>query len=290
MKTQASVCVLTFGLLACVNHAAAGSDGEFQSEVGFGYAKFDFGDGIDGDTKAWILTRHFLPVSTDDHPLAEAAFLERASSVTLYLDRSDTKVDMFTAATQTVALDISLAQESSRYVVDLAIAMTSGGVGGTDVSIRQGLAGLGLGWYATPNLRVGATVATMDELVSVSRDSVDDYANSYGFNGKWVQPVSDTNAIGVEAAYVRERLGGDSGKSKGYAIDMVARYYLTRFVGAGVLLEKTSNNKAGDTKTFGANLRAFFTEQYSLELEFAKTTDDDDGEVTQVSAIIGARF
>jgi hypothetical protein len=290
MKTRASVCVLTFGLLACVSHIAAGSDGEFQSEASYGFSKFDLGDGVDGKTQALIFTRYFLPVDTDEHPLVEAAFLERASSMTLYLADGEIAVDSQSVGMETVALEVNLAQASSPYTVGLILSMGSGDVENSDATLREGFAALGLGWYVMRNLRVGATLASMDSLVAANRESVNDYAHSYGFNGKWVQSVGATNAIGVEAEYVRERLEGDSGKSKGYAVDAIARYYLTRSVGAGVVLEKTSNNEAGDTQTFGATLRAFFNDQLSVELEFAKTTGEDDAEAKEVSAIIGARF
>ena len=215
---------------------AAGTANAYQAEVtgGFGITDIDIA-GADDAEAFGVQGKIFLnDVSTANGPLAEAAFLDRASNLSINYDR----VELGPVKTDTIYAGVEYFAQSGLYV-NAKIGQTT--IDSVDVDATVYSAELG--YIPTDGLLVAIGLVGADSDVA---DNIDPTLRV-----KYVAPVG-AGDIGVEAY-----LGLGDIDTQTLAVD----YYFDKTVSAGF---DVSNNNELDTKTYGINAKKFFGEQFNI--------------------------
>lgn len=211
---------------------------DYRVELGGQYVDFDF-------TEAWgaDATIHFEPVQTGNGPLAEAAFLSRASNVGFaYLREDDDNFDISSIGTEIYAGNFYLAASYSRF---------SNGFELNDYGIRVGMM-LGQNTRAT----VG---------YNRSEFPFDFNLDSYTVGLKHVMMLAGNTALNLEG---EAGIVDDSGSDLIYSFQ--ADYYFSPSFSLGA---RYSGIESDDEWGLGA--RYFFTPRISGGLEYSRVDSDD---------------
>lgn len=232
------------GLLASVSAQA-----DFQTSFELSYldADADNGFGIAG-------TYYFDAVDDSNGPLAEAAFVDKASGVSaafVGIDDNDT-----------VAL-------SGRFVLanDFTINATY-----MDSDIRDSTFGIGLGKYLTDTSEVALSIETNDFVDSLALD----YHNLTKLDGD----ASFSYDLGL--AYI------DTDSDSGYGINGGVTYYPSSELGFGAFAD-LQNDFAGAQDTYGIEGQYFLDRGMAFGAEFARV-DSNSGEEDTFTLTFEARF
>lgn len=217
---------------------AAGTANAYQAEVTGGFAVTDIDIAGADDVESYGLQgKIFLnDVSTANGPLAEAAFLDRASNLSINYDRSEAG----DIKTDTIYAGVEYFAQSGLYV-NAKIGQASFDVGteNTDATVYSAE----LGFIPTDGLLVAFGL--------VGADSDFDNTIDPTLRVKYVAPLG-AGDIGVEAY-----LGLGDLETQSLAVD----YYFDKTISAGFDVE---NDNASDSKSFGINAKKFFGEQFNI--------------------------
>lgn len=224
--------------------AVTGTAHAYQAEVGASAAYVDPDLGSSGSELGVNGKYYFKPVQTRNAPLAEAAYLDRASNVGVaatFADRGD--------------LDDTTYGASVEYFVPNSDFYVSGGISQNEQE-RFNILGQKYDWDTTYyNAEVGYLPAP-GLLIAAGLKGYDNDADDGvdpTIRAKYVTTLSNGKDINLEA-------GAAFGDLDEY--NLKADYYIdkTLSVGADYL-----NNDVEDRSEFGVSARKFFTPQVSLE-------------------------
>lgn len=229
--------------------AVTGTANAYQAEVGVtaGAVDPDYGStkgvyGVEG-------TAYFKPVQTRNAPLAEAAYLDRASNVNAQYNYS--KVD-----------DIKLHNYSAgiEYFVPNSDFYLSGDIGRQDIKFKHAsnfdttVYSAEVGYLPAPGLLVAAGVKGYDNDIK-SRTAP-------SLRAKYVTELANGQDINLEA-------GATFGDIKDY--NVAADYFIDKTLSVGVDYQKQD---LLDNKEWGINARKFVTQNISLEGRVGFATND----------------
>ena len=241
----------------------------YQGEISAAYADVDNEFNSEGDFFGVEGKFYFSPVDTKSHPLAEAAFIEKASSVyadlgTYEFKEADAKmnfyqrsigVDFYIPNTM-LYLGAGVNEIKSKYVLP-----SNGNVPGGRSSSDWDSS-----WF------VKAGVAPVTGLLVWTEFTEDvDVSDEWNINGKYVIPLAGEQALNVEASYERSDLGFYEENVISGAVD----YYVDRnlSVGTGFVNSSFDDSVESDSTTdYFVRARNFFTDNISAELSY---TDGD---------------
>lgn len=241
----------------------------YQSEISAAYADIDTNDdpeegyfiGLEGKY-------YFAPVDTKNHPLAEAAFIEKASNVYINLGNYEFKEagDRLDIYQRTLGVDFYIPNTMfylgagiNEYKSKYSWPAEGSFEGGSDSSKWDSA------WF------IKAGIAPVTGLLVWTEFAEDvDVSDEWNINGKYVMPLSGEQALNVEASYEKSDIS--------YADDIITGtvdYYLDRHLslGAGFInssFDSTNDNKS--TTDYFIRARNFFTDNVSVELSY---TDGD---------------
>ncbi|MEN0039163.1 MAG: putative porin [Cellvibrio sp.] len=239
----------------------------YQSEISAAYADIDVSnDSEEGYFVGLEGTYYFSPVDTKNHPLAEAAFIEKASNLYIGLGNFEFKeagdrldiyqrsigVDFYIPNTM-FYLGAGVNEIKSKYTWPAE----GNFAGGTDSSK----------WDSTWFVKAG--VAPVTGLLVWTEFTEDiDVSDQWNINGKYVIPLSGEQALNIEASYEKSDIS--------YAEDTITGtvdYYLDRNLSLGAGFVNVSYNSDEDSTTdYFVRARNFFTDNISAELTY---TDGD---------------
>jgi len=242
----------------------------YRTEINASYGEFD-ADYYSGDNYSVDLhgKLYFSPVDTTDLPLAEAAFLRKASSFTVSLANSDYEYEGDNQDSYLRGVNVTYFVPNSIFFVGAGITEnkytyqyrysneTAPIKGSTD-------------WESRWNATVG--IAPLDGLQVWSDFYEDtDVSEYWNLNAKYVKPLAGERAFGVEVRYA------DYKESDSNEINVSADYYFThRFsVGAGVSQMWIDESDADDHTSYDVHVRHFFTANTSLELSYSDSDYSD---------------
>ena len=239
----------------------------YQSEISTAYADIDVNDdseegyffGIEGKY-------YFAPVDTTNYPLAEAAFIEKASNVYIGLGNFEFKEagDRLDIYQRSIGVDF--------YIPNTVFYV---GAGVNEIKSKYT-------WPAEGNFAGGndsskwdsawfvkAGIAPITGLLVWTEFTEDiDVSDQWNINGKYVLPLSGEQALNLEASYAKSDIS--------YAEDTITGavdYYLDRHLSIGAGFENTSYSSDEDSTTdYFVRARNFFTDNISAELTY---TDGD---------------
>lgn len=243
MKVKHLPTLLGIALLATTAQAA---ESTYRGELSASYGQSNEDESLfDSSFYGLKGTYYFSGVNTRNHPLAEAAFLEKSSNI--YVQGSRIDLDNFDYTVDLVALGVDYYIPDSMLFVGAAIAQAhvDDGFGSDNDSV----------WTA----KLGITPISGLQVWSEFMEDVD-VSDSWNLNAKYVTPLSGETALNLEARYEDDE--DDSTTS------LVADYYLSRnfSLGAGVGFGE-------DDDSYLVRSRYFFTDKFSLEVNYA--TGDD---------------
>lgn len=220
--------------------AVAGTAHAYQAEIGASAGLID--PDHDGTSGSFGVdgTYYFNPVQTRNAPLAEAAFLDRASNVNAqyqYDEVGDAERHRYGVGAE--------------YFVPNSDFYLSGNVNGHDLQDNDDLENdlttyaAEVGYLPAPGLLIAAGVKGWDNDYD---DGVDPTLRA-----KYVTTLSNGKDINLEA-------GAAFGDLDEY--NLAADYYIDKTLSIGA---DYYNNDLNDNSEFGINARKFFTPQVSLE-------------------------
>lgn len=236
----------------------------YQSELSAAYADIDISDDAEEGYFVGLEGKYyFAPVDTGNHPLAEAAFIEKASNVYVGLGNFEFKeagerldlyqrsigVDFYIPSTM-FYLGAGVNESKSKY--------TSSGEFGGDSSK----------WDSAWFVKAGIAPVTGLLIWTEFNENVD-LSEQWDINGKYVMPLSGDQALNIEASYEKSDIDLASDTITG-----AADYYLDRnlSVGAGFINMSFDNSDEDSTTDYFIRARNFFTDNISAELSY---TDGD---------------
>lgn len=237
----------------------------YQSEMSANYADIDVSDdseegyfiGLEG-------TYYFAPVDTANHPLAEAAFIEKASNAYLNLGNYEFKDtgDRLDIYQRTLGVDFYI--PNSLFYVGAGVNEYKSKY--TWPSDEYSNAGSDSSkWDSEWFVKAG--IAPVTGLLVWSEFTEDvDVSDEWNINGKYVIPLSGEQALNIEASYEKSDVS--------YVDDIIAGavdYYLDRHLSLGAGFINSSFDSASDnesTTDYFVRARNFFTDNISAELSY----------------------
>ena len=229
---------ITSALLSAL--AITGTAHAYQAEIGASAGMIDPDHGSTSGSFGVDGTYYFNPVQTRNAPLAEAAFLDRASNVKAHYNYDEVGDD-----------ERHNYGAGIEYFVPNSDFYLSGNIGRDDIKLNNNVDfdttvyGAEVGYLPAPGLLIAAGVKGYDNDYS---DGVDPTLRA-----KYVTNLSNGNAINLEA-------GAAFGDLDEW--NLAADYYLDKTLSLGV---DYYDNDLNDNSEFGINARKFFTPQISLE-------------------------
>ncbi|MFC3117128.1 putative porin [Cellvibrio fontiphilus] len=253
MKLLSSI-VAAVGLVGAPLALAA----NYQAEVSAAYEDIDYADS-NGEGKFIGLEGkyYFAPVNTSEHPLAEAAFIEKASNVYLQLGTEEYKFGGEKS-------DLYGRVIGADFYIPNTIFFLGAGVAEVKSKAPASL-GQSYDWESAWFVKAG--VAPIEGLLVWSEFTEDiDVNDEWNINGKYVLPLRGEQALNLEASYEKSKLGWADD-----TITMSADYYIDRHLSLGAGFVNTSYDSSvadnADTDYF-VRARNFFTDKASLELSY----------------------
>ncbi|WP_425918930.1 putative porin [Acinetobacter sp. TSRC1-2] len=220
--------------------AVTGTANAYQAEVGAAAAYVDPDNGSSGNAFGVDGTYYFNPVQTRNSPLAEAAFLDRASNVNAkyeYNEIGDSEAHRYGVGAE--------------YYVPNSDFYLSGDVTGHDLQDNDDLDNdlttyaAEVGYLPAPGLLIAAGLKGWD---TDNDDGVDPTLRA-----KYVTTLSNGKDINLEA-------GAAFGDLDEY--NLAADYFIDKTMSIGADYQ---SNDINDQNEFGINARKFFNQQVSLE-------------------------
>ncbi|MGE8541286.1 putative porin [Acinetobacter sp. ANC 3813] len=230
--------VIASALLSAL--AVTGTANAYQAEVGASAGLIDPDNGSSSGSFGVDGTYYFNPVQTRNAPLAEAAFLDRASNVNAKYNYDEVGDD-----------EVHNYGVGAEYFVPNSDFYLSGNVGRQDVKFNNGadfdttLYSAEVGYLPAPGLLIAAGLKGYDNDYN---DGVDPTLRA-----KYVTTLSNGKDINLEA-------GAAFGDLDEY--NLAADYFIDKSLSLGA---DYYSNDLNDNSEFGINARKFFTPQVSLE-------------------------
>ena len=224
--------------------AITGTANAYQAEVGAAAAYIDPDNGSSGSAFGVDGTYYFNPVQTRNAPLAEAAFLDRASNVNAqatFADRGDLDNNTYGVGAEVFVpnSDFYLSGNISKNEAERFNIL------GQKYDFDTTYYSAEVGYLPAPGLLIAAGVKGYD---NDNDDGVDPTVRA-----KYVTTLSNGKDINLEA-------GAAFGDLDEY--NLAADYFIDKTLSVGA---DYHNNDLTDQNEFGINARKFFTEQVSLE-------------------------
>lgn len=251
--------LIPLGILAA---AMSANSHAYQFEAGVNLVTGS-GPNVDVDYSGYILggTAYFEDVAAETGPLAEAAFLQKASGVSLAYGSIDVDGD-------NVDADIDLTAAELRYVFDndwlLEVAMDNEDADGDE----DDTLGFVAGKYLSDSSAIRGKYAQLD--------SDDEDADILGIAYKNVMDMEGDAALALEVSL--DLIDGDDNSDTELAAS--ATWYLDKNLGVGTVVELLDGD-SGDGANLGFDVSYFVSDNLELELTYLSENFEPDGAGTE---------
>ena len=260
----------------------------YQTEISAGYSRWD--DEDDNKTTQYDISAklHFLPVNTVEHPLAEAAFLERIGSIELLIGKAESKgesiIDIeangpyYGVALTYAKPDLPVVLQAQYAKIQLEFESP------LDGDVTSDVYGFGIGYFLDKSLLAGiqyihSETDTNIKYLTFSSETTSK-TNSYALTAKFVREQSDGTAYNLEGGIGIEQFDDESDDGSNTIFEVSGDYYLNREVSLGAGFElNTGDDKDNEGKTVNLDFNAFVTPQFAVNIGVEKfIADNDEGE------------
>lgn len=267
----------------------------YQTELVAFYEKQD-DDTTTSKTLELTATYFLEPVNTDNKPLAEAAYLNKSSSIAAsYLNREtkfeNANVDTFD--TDLAGLMINYVTAADSFILGGLYASIDYDTNNDFVTGDGDLYGISLGKYLDNSTSIELSIIknNSDQQTTLSQFKI---RNTFiAFNYKTIEQLASGDFYGFSANVELIKQDVNSVKADNREISIAGDYYFTLETSLGASLTLNSGDDASDEgKTFAINTTHFFNPRIALYLELSRFSADNNLEEDNdsVAAAIVARF
>lgn len=287
--------------------ANAAAQDTYRGEVSAAYVTIEQeNDDFEMDIYGASLDYYFTEVATQEHPLAEAAFLERAGNVNITAATGDVDANfllsegdltMFSAA-------VNYFQPNSPFFAGLEYSDTKlDDFAPTDIDSETEEIGVSLGYFPAKNLLVAFRYSQAEEEVKIAIlpfpvDKTTDFDN-YEIRAKYVNELGGGAAFNLEGGIeIKEfdvkdntsTLTDDGSNTTGF---VSGDYYINNSLSLGGGLEVNSgDDESAEGDTFIFRVRNFFTPRFSAAITYETFSADNSGfnDEDTIDIRLSARF
>ena len=270
----------------------------YQTELSVGYEKED-ADSSTNKVTGLSAEIYFSPVNTDNKPLAQAAFLDKSSSVSIgyinlkteYQNSSLNSID-----SKGPNFGINYITETNSFILG---ALYSTNDIETDPSLVTGdltIAGISIGKYLNDSSAVIFSYTSSDTEVqnTVPSQSANLDIEYYGLSYNTVQSLDATSYYRVSAEIeLINKSDSDSVEEDNVELGILGEYYFTRMtsLGAGIMFN-SGDNVSDEGKSFGVGFTHFFSPQVAFDITLSRFNADDSQteDADSISVGVIARF
>lgn len=292
-KIVAVLIAMSFWTLSLLCTVTVYAQDAFQIEISADYIKLEADDNFESKLYGVYAEVFFLPVKTANHPLAEAAFLERIGSVELFGGKYETqgatsKADgpVYRALATFMKPGSALFAEALYYRLKLEADPPSTTNWAADAY------GLGIGSFFSDGLLLGIRYFHSKSETTGPFSSMTKF-DDYEMHVKNVSVNADGTALNIEGNAGLRRTDDGSVVESNIAVGVSGDYYFTRQVSAGVGIEvETGENRWDEGVTASINVNAYANQSFSAKMAYEKfsahheTVPDDD----LINVTVSVRF
>ena len=225
---------------------------------------------------------YFSPVSTDNKPLAQAAFLDKKSSVSVgYMNF---KTDLQNASVDSIDLGgpiigINYITETDAFILGAAYSKLDGDTNPDFLTIDSEIVSFTIGKYINDSTIVQASYTSGDAEYRNTASSQTSYLDLdyYELSYITVQSLGATNyySFGIGFELISKE-GSTSVKEDNNEFKVLGNYYFSRMTSLGVAAAFNSGDDVSDEgQTLAIGVTHFFTPQLALGISLAKFNADD---------------
>lgn len=276
-------------LILCIVYSPVYASNSYQSEFAYAYIKLDSDDGSDFTTMDIDFTHYLFPVDTKNHPLREAAFLEKASNISIAYNKSkeggtsfDLNTDEITTLFQYInkepAIPISFTAEYSTEDYDFDNSFSSG---------DEDTFGLGIGAYVQDQTLISLFYSQSDSASDSAAFSSKVETDTFDLAVKSVIEMGNNTAFSIEGEIEKSDYSFSTSPSGMFNIIpppdtsstvylFSGTYYLNQRNGIGVELFKSDlDNDPAKSKGFVLFADVFLTKLHSIRFSLGRFTASD---------------
>jgi len=271
-------------LLATIAPSAMAGQADYQAEAGYGLQQTDYDSTNNAkETTHLVFFEYYLEtVKIDNQPLAEAAFMNRVSSIGVGIQQFDFDTDDRTGDGNTTIIGYTHMQQGSPLWLQFSYAQQSADTDFKDISFidrsyDRTITSIGAGGFIAQNTAI-ALEYTKDEVeFSPAVYSDNDFTlTQIHVIAKHLMPLGNGNMVNIEGT-----VGTDDYDNKGSAntentvIEVVGDYYLNNMQSIGGTFEKISGDDNGEKgQALAVQGKFFFTPKFSLAAQYRQFSGD----------------
>lgn len=248
----------------------------YQSEISASYADIDSDAGADDIYAAAVEGKYYIsPVDTSGHPLAEAAFLEKASNIYVTAAVQQWKDDGFHADVYERSVGIDFYVPNSLFYLGAGVREDKYQTKySADTTNGASAITFGRSWDSEWFVKAGIT--PIDGLLIWSEFVEDsDISEKWNINGKYVVALTGEQALNIEASYENSDEYFPAEAWSG-AVD----YYIDRHLSVGggfthSTFENEGLNRGEDATDYFIRARNYFTDNIGVELGYVDGEHED---------------
>lgn len=274
--------VLSVSLLNLLLFSSCGyADENYQTEIFGGYKKEDADSSTNKDT--WLLAEiYFSPVNTDNKPLAQAAFLDKSSSVSIGYINLKTEYQNSSFNSRDLNgpyFEINYITETNSFI--LGARYLTNDIE-TDPSLVTGdftVTRISIGKYLNDSSAVSFSYKSSDTEYqsTVSSQSSNFDVKRYGLSYKTVQSLDVTSYYRVIAEIdLINKSDSDSVEEDNVELGISGAYYFTRMtsLGAGIMFN-SGDDVSDEGRTPRVGFTHFFSPQVAFNITLSRFNADD---------------
>lgn len=273
------------------------ADDSYRTELALDHSRLSTDGGYEQEASSASAEIYFEPVNVENHPVAEAAFLERVGSVYFLGGRATADSALLSAETRRLYLaGITYAKAESPFVAQAAYSKVDWDYDTPDATLEGDLYALAAGWYVSPTGLVSlGWIHTDSKLSADGWPDMNLEDDIYSVDVKYVGKFASGAAYNVETKLSAEEKDVDGEKDSMNAVALSGDYYLSRrlSLGGGIeLIRGSDESREGNTYT--ATARWFITPRFSAEVEtswfMVSRAEQDDMNERSTDLTLAMRF
>jgi hypothetical protein len=290
-KTPSYTFAFIIANLCFVPLATASGSHAYKYEIAGSYLKSD-SDTIDGNALFGSLEYYFQAVNVRDHPLREAAFLEKTGSINLSYSISENKIKNsdYESREKSPSIGATYITDNSGFIISASYSKSDYDATPDEVANNSESRSIeiALGKYLTDSTTIRIHYRNTDYRQKYSDSTLDEHTLSYAISFKTVQPFG-TTFYGIESVIDQDNGNSANGDSLKFAIS--GYYFLSRATSVDLSYSMTSRDNDADFKTYGISVEHFFTPMFAIGTGYERSSLDNSSlDADCIVANMTARF
>ena len=270
-------------LLACWGAVTVAAE-EFSTEISYRHYEVDLKGG-DSFGDAGFARWYFDPVKVDGAPLAEAAFLDRARSISVSLSKDESDSD-FGYRSHSESIGIVYASPKHPLTLNGQYRTSKFEPNDFDGS-RSKEWTIGAGYYLKKELLLSAVYSRSKN--PSAGPSGDHFRGEYSLGVKWVGLLPNKAWLSINANFSRDRYWDDFGtSSRGQRFNAGGNFYFTPLLSVGLRYSRQADDDSNfGVRTYAASTKKFINARFFIEAEVRSFRFEGSGGDTFEQWVVG---